>query len=230
MHSRLLILCLIFLGALSGQASDHSAERLQLVQLCELQAKTAQGEHRDVKVEGVYLAGLEGQYLVAPACSGRSTAIEFDLKSHRLWKRLVRMSNKTNTRKRVSGPGDPVIVVFEGEFFGPPMPDPKLPDAIRKNYHPGWDHNNASMTKLVVHAILDVESLPADHPCAPSRSNPNKLPCFQNPAVSSQKKSWALYNGAKAVLAHQSNSAVPMHPPNRDEPDNRRAALARRSL
>jgi hypothetical protein len=117
---------------------------------------------------------------------GRSTSIEFELKSHRLWKRLVQMSNRTNTEKNVSGSGDPVLVVFGGEFYGPRVPDPKLPEAIRKNYHPGWDHNNASMTKLVVNAILSVEALPADHPCAPPKSDPSQWPCFQNPAPVSQ--------------------------------------------
>jgi hypothetical protein len=43
-----------------------------------------------------------------------------------------------------------VLVVFVGEFYGPQVRDPKLPEAIRKNYHPGRDHNNASMTNLVV--------------------------------------------------------------------------------
>jgi hypothetical protein len=150
--------------------------------LCELQVKVAQGEHRTVRVRGVYLAGLEGQYLVDAGCSGRSTDIEFALKSHRLWKRLVQISNESNDRRHASGDSDPVLVVFEGEFYGPPVPDPKLPEAIRKNYHPGWD-NNSSMTKLVVHAIQSVEALPSNHPCAPRKSDPNQWPCFQHDPV-----------------------------------------------
>jgi hypothetical protein len=97
------------------------------------------------------------------------------------------MSNKTNTKKHVSGDGDAVLVVFEGEFYGPQVPDPKLPEALRKNYHPGWDHNNVSMTKLVVHAIQSVEPLPADHPCAPPKTDPNLWPCFQNPVQQSER-------------------------------------------
>ena len=133
-----------------------------------------------VRVEGVYVAGLEGEYLVAASCSGRSTDIEFALKSHRFWKRLVKMSNQSNELRHVSGDSDPVQVVFEGEFDGPRVPDPKLPEAIRKNYHPGWDHNNASMTKLVVHVIDSVESLPPGHPCAPPKSSGTEWPCFQH--------------------------------------------------
>jgi hypothetical protein len=163
-------------------AAAQPSSGLRLAPLCEMQTNVAQGERRTVRVEGVYLAGLEGQYLVTAGCSGRSTDIEFELKSHRLWKRLVQMSNRTNTEKNVSGSGDPVLVVFEGEFYGPRVSDPKLPEAIRKNYHPGWDHNNASMTKLVVNAILSVEALPSDHPCAPPKSDPSQWPCFQNPA------------------------------------------------
>jgi hypothetical protein len=88
------------------------------------------------------------------------------------------MSNKTNARKHVSGASDAVLVVFEGEFYGPRVPDPKLPESIRKNYHPSWD-NNASMTKPVVHAIQSVEALPADHRYAPPKSDPSQWPCFQ---------------------------------------------------
>jgi hypothetical protein len=149
--------------------------------LCDLQVQLTQGEHRPVRVEGVYLAGLEGQLLVVEGCCGRNTAVEFDLKSHRLWKRHVRLSNKTNAQKHVSGDGDPVLVVFEGEFYGPRAPDPKLPEEIRKVYHPAWD-NQASMTKLVVHSILSIKTLPVNDPCAPTKSD--KWPCYQrDPAL-----------------------------------------------
>jgi hypothetical protein len=186
MRNRLQVPGLLLVGLMVGQLAAQSPLALQPTPLCELQTKSAQGEHQAVRVEGVYLSGLEGQYLVTSGCSGRSTAVEFELKSRRLWKRLVRMSNRTDTRRHVLGDGDAVLVVFEGEFYGPRVPDPKLPEALRKVYHPGWDHMNASMTKLVVHAIQSVEPLPADHPCAPPKSDPNQWPCFQNPAGSPQ--------------------------------------------
>jgi hypothetical protein len=179
MRSKLHMFGILCIGLMTGQLAAQSRPSLRLVPICELQTNVAQGEHRAVRVEGVYLAGLEGQYLVAAGCSGRSTDIEFDLKSHRLWKRLVRMSNRTNARKHVSGDSDVVLVVFEGEFYGPRAPDPNLPEAIRRNYHPGWDHNNLSMTKLVVRTIQSVEALPADHPCSPPKSDPTQSPCFQ---------------------------------------------------
>jgi hypothetical protein len=186
MRGRVHMFGLLFIGITAGQLAAQSASVLQITPLCELQTQVVQGEHRKVRVEGVYLAGLEGQYLVTSGCSGRSTDIEFELKSHRLWKRLVQISNKTDTQKHAAGSSDPVLVVFEGEFYGPRVPDPRLPEAIRKNYHPRWDHNNASMTKLVVHAIQSVEPLPVDHPCAPPKSDPNQWPCFQNPALTPQ--------------------------------------------
>jgi hypothetical protein len=167
---------------MAGSVLAQSSSDSQLVPLCDLQTKLPQGEQKNVQVEGVYLSGLEGQYLVTSDCSSRSTFIEFELRTHRLWKQLVRLSNRTNTKRHISGDGDPVLVVFEGVFYGPRVPDPKLPEAIRKNYHPGWDHMNASMTKMVVHAIRRVQPLPAGHPCAPPKSNPRQWPCFQNPA------------------------------------------------
>jgi hypothetical protein len=171
----LLVVLLFLVLVVSASAQDNSTKS----PLCELQEEVAQGEHRTVRVEGVYLAGMEGQYLVVAGCSGRSTYVEFDLKSHRLWKRLVKISNRSNERKHVSGSGDPVLVVFEGEFYGPPVPDPRLPEAFRKIYHPPWDSQNASMTKLVVHAIDRAEPLPPDHPCAPPKSASTEWLCFQ---------------------------------------------------
>jgi len=182
MRKMRLIFGLLFIAAMAGRLMPQSCPARHLVSLCELQMKVPEGEHRTVRVQGVYLSGLEGQYLVTSGCSGRSTAIEFKLATRRLWKRLVRLSNRTNKEKHVAGNGDPVLVIFEGEFYGPRVPDSRLPDNIRKNYHPGWDHMNASMTKMVVHGIQKAESLPASHPCAPPRADPSQWPCFQNPA------------------------------------------------
>ena len=208
MRKGLHIFGLLTIGLVTGQIMAQSPSGSQLAPLCELQTKVAQGESRTVRVEGVYLAGLEGQYLVASGCSGRSTSIEFELKSHRLWKRLVQLSNRTNTEKNVSGSGDPVLVVFEGEFYGPRVPNPKLPEAIRKNYHPGWDHNNAAMTKLLGNAILSVEALPADHPCAPPKSDPRQWPCFQNPAPVSQTEGGTGDAGINHESGHAEGSAT----------------------
>jgi hypothetical protein len=49
---------------------------------------------------------------------------------------------------------------FEGTICGPQVPDPNLPEAIRKNYHPDWNPMNASATKMVVHTIQKVQPLP----------------------------------------------------------------------
>ena len=188
MRQRLSIFCLLVVGLMAGSTLVRSSSDSPIVPLCELQTKVVEGEHREVKVEGVYLSGMEGQYLVTSGCSGRSTSIEFELKTRRLWKKLVQLTNRTTTARHVLGDGDPVLVVFEGEFYGPRAPDPNLPEAIRKNYHPGWDPMNASMTKMVVHAIRKVQPLPADHPCFPTKSDPQNWPCFQNPVPVSQSR------------------------------------------
>jgi hypothetical protein len=174
MRNALLIFGLFAICLVAKQGVAQT--RLPTSSLCDLQVQLAQGEHRTVRVEGVHLAGLEGEYLVAADCSSRATRVEFALKTHRRWKRLVRMVNKSYRRTKSFGDGDPVLVVFEGEFYGPRVPDPKLPEWIRRVYHPGWD--NVAMTKLVVYSIQSVKALPSGHPCAPPKSDPTKWPCF----------------------------------------------------
>jgi len=166
-------------GAVQAQLTTSS--------LCDLQVQVAQGEHRTVRVEGVYLQGLEGQGFVNAGCSGRSTYVEFELKTHRNKNRLWRLVDKTNRRKHWKGDGDAVLVVFEGEFYGPQAPDPKLPESIRKIYHPAWG-NADEMTKLVVYSIQSVKALPANHPCAPPKSDPRQWPCYQHDPLA-QKES-----------------------------------------
>lgn len=67
--------------------------------------------------------------------------------------------------------------MFEGEFYGPGLPDPNLPEAIKKSYQPGWGHLGAFRTKLVVQAIQSVEPVPADHPG--SADTGEQLPILQ---------------------------------------------------
>ena len=53
-------------------------------------------------------------------------------------------------------------VVIEGEFYGPPLPDPKQPDAIKNQYHSGWTigmgHLAALPTKIMVYRIDSASS------------------------------------------------------------------------
>lgn len=146
---------LILSGAFFAVQFGAAEERASL---CDLQTQVQQGEHRTVRVEGIYMSGSEHQFLMAEQCSGARTRVDFDLKNRRLWTTLVRMTNKTDRQRHVVGSVDPVLVVFEGEFYGPPKPDPKLPDNIRGVYHPGWDAE--AMTKIVVHEIVSVKNAP----------------------------------------------------------------------
>lgn len=203
------VLCFIGLlttGLITTCAAAQSS--LPLSSLCDLQTKVARGEHERVRVEGVFLPGMEGQYLVAANCSRSSTSIEFDLTTHRNLKTLWRMARNPHQGKNVHGDGQPVLVVFEGEFYGPPVPDPKLPPAILKNYHPGWDSN--SMTKLDVSAIESVKPVPADNPCAPPKSGPNDWPCFQHDPVGISKPAGVDVDQQAPILQE---AALPVYPP-----------------
>lgn len=122
------------------------------VPLCDLQRTTKQGEQRSVQVEGIYITGFEGSVLTDAACPDQSTWVELDLKS---------TANKEHLRSILDTAGK-ADVVFEGEFYGPGMPSPNLPEATRKSYQPGWGHLGAFRTKLVVHAIKSVKSVRID--------------------------------------------------------------------
>src|ERR1035437_9783982 len=97
--------------------------------------------------------------VLAPVCAGLGTHIEFDLKNHKGWDRLVRKSR--NSRQ--------TLVVFEGEFYGAPVVNPKQPEATR--------------TKMVVYSILSVKALPRYNPCAPPKYDRTQFPCFQGDLV-----------------------------------------------
>ena len=84
---KIIILFGAFLSCLWGTLS-LAQDELPNDSLCDLQMQLKEGERRVVRVEGVYLAGIGTNYLVAPECSIRTTYIEFDLRSRKNWKRL----------------------------------------------------------------------------------------------------------------------------------------------
>lgn len=205
MRKELRVVGLLAMLVSAEQAVAQS--NLPVSSLCDLQDKVARGEHQRVRVEGVFLPGMEGQYLVAANCSENSTSIEFDLKTHRNLKTLWRMARNPREGKNVHGDGQPVLVVFEGEFYGPPVPDPKLPPAISKVYHPGWDNN--AMTKLDVSSIQSVKPVPPDNPCAPPKSGPNGWPCFQHDPVPRQEGPQASSGLSHEAVGHAQGTSAP---------------------
>jgi hypothetical protein len=157
MRHTLRILSLFAICLVAKQAAAQA--QLPALSLCDLQTRVAQGDHWSVQVEGVYLNGSDARYLVAPVCSGLGTRIEFELKTHRQWNRLVRKSR--NFRE--------TLVIFDGEFYGPPAANPKQPEATR--------------TKMVVYAISSVKALPRHNPCTPPKYDRTQFPCFQGDLV-----------------------------------------------
>lgn len=109
--------------------------------------------HESVRVSGTYGPGLDHTVLEEPSCSSEGTWVELQLQSNQNKEKLRKMLDQSKRAR----------VLVEGEFYGPPLPDPKLPEPIRKSYQPGWGHLAAFKTKLVVHAILDVEAVASDH-------------------------------------------------------------------
>ena len=149
------IFCIAALLVMAGMCLGQPApkEQQETVSLCSLQQKIGAGDHESVRVSGIYSAGPDRGVLEDAACSKEGTWVELDLKSEQNKQKLSEVFDHSRS----------AYVVFEGEFYGPPLPDPKLPESIRKSYHPGWGHLAAFKTKLVVHAIHEVKATPPDH-------------------------------------------------------------------
>ena len=136
-------------GACLGQSGPTEARDNSL---CLLQKSVGEGEHETVRVSGTLSPGLDHGIMDDAACSEESTWVELALQSNRNKEKLSRLLDRSRR----------AYVLVEGEFYGPPLPDPKLPESIRKAYHPRWGHLGCCRTKLVVRAIREVRAAPAD--------------------------------------------------------------------
>jgi hypothetical protein len=142
----LFMVCLFAEISLAQTAAPRAVPNM--ASLCVLQGEIAQGKHEAVRVSGVYGPGMDRTVLEDTECSSESTWVELDLRSQKNRKKLREQLDRSRR----------AYVVVEGEFYGPPLPDPKLPEALKKDYHPGWGHLAAFKTQLVVHVICDVKS------------------------------------------------------------------------
>jgi len=148
-HVVALLAMYFFAGVCFGQSATKSPKATSL---CSLQEKVADGNHETVLVSGIFSEGLELGILEDANCPGNATWVELALRSQQNKEKLRKLLERSRR----------AYVVVEGEFYGPPLPDPKLPDAVRKQYHPGWGHLAAFRTKLVVRKIRDVKATAAD--------------------------------------------------------------------
>jgi hypothetical protein len=142
----LLAMCFLA-GTCFGQSEPKATS------LCVLQEKVTEGNHETVRVSGVFSDGLERGTLEDAACPSETTWVELALENSKNKEKLRGLLDSSHR----------AYVMVEGEFYGPPLPDPKLPESLKKSYHPGWGHLAAFKTKIVVHAIQEVKAVPAVH-------------------------------------------------------------------
>lgn len=150
-YSTLLLGMGLFGAANSAQVAPQQKHAVT-ASLCVLQKRVGEGKHETVRVSGLYGPGLDRAVLEDPSCPVENTWVELDLTSDH---------NKQELQKQLND-SQRAFVVVEGEFYGPPLPDPKVPQTIRQSYHPGWGHLAAFRTKIVIHAIREVRALPAN--------------------------------------------------------------------
>ena len=84
--------------------------------LCSLQENITEGNHEAVRVSGIFNEGLDRGTLEDAACPKETTWVELALQSEQNKGKLRRLLEHSRR----------AYVVFEGEFYGPPLPDPNL--------------------------------------------------------------------------------------------------------
>jgi hypothetical protein len=130
----------------SAVAQNLGAARSKPQSVCDL-PKLTQGTHKSIRLTAVASFGTDMGVLADARCpSTQPVWFELSLKSERNRNRLHDQLEKFGKAR----------VVFSGELYGPPLPDPKLPDSIRKNYRGGWGHLGSFPMKLVVFRIESV--------------------------------------------------------------------------
>lgn len=146
-----LLISISVVGLVAGPCLGQSAPNE--VSLCLLQQSIRQGEHQRVRTSGVVDGEeLNGEVLIDSICPEELTWLEAALPPQKNTKELARIAHRHYVAH----------VVIVGEFYGPPNPDPKLPDKFRENYHPNWGHLGCCRTKLVVHKLIEVRAVPRD--------------------------------------------------------------------
>ena len=136
------ILAAILLGCAS--LSSNAQSKPQIV--CNL-PQLAPGAHQSIRIAAIAESGTDMGVLSDASCpSIQPTWFELSLKSER---------NRDKLHNQIEKAGK-AAVVFTGQLYGPPQPDPRLPESIRKNYHGGWGHLGSFPMKVVVFRIDSV--------------------------------------------------------------------------
>ena len=147
---RLLLAMMVIMPSCLVPGISHT-QNTETTSLCRLQETVSPGTHIHVRVSGIYSAGPENSTLDDPTCTFtpyKSTWVDFELKQKR---------NDKKFRELLKHSKD-VYLESEGEFYGPPLPDKNLPEALQKE--PRWGHLGCCRTKLIIHVIWNVKSAP----------------------------------------------------------------------
>ena len=119
---RILVFLMIFSCVPSVGGESNPAHSL-----CAIQRAIAPDGQIPATVAGKYELGLAQGVLSDSNCPLEQTWVEFQLTLTKNEEQLRSLLKKYRAAN----------VVFEGTFFGPPLPDERLPTALREAEHPG---------------------------------------------------------------------------------------------
>jgi hypothetical protein len=131
---------------LVGCATLSSDAQSKLHSLCSL-PQLAPGAHRSIRIAAIAESGTDTGVLTDASCpSVQPTWFELSLKSER---------NRNRLHNEIEKNGKAAVVV-SGELYGPPQPNPKLPESLRSSDNQGWGHLGSFPMKVVVSRIESV--------------------------------------------------------------------------
>jgi hypothetical protein len=122
--SRCILSTMLVCASLSNVAQSKPQSVCNLPQL-------APGAHRSVRLAAIAEFGTDMGVLTDASCpSVQPTWFELSLESEH---------NRSKLHNQIEKSGKAAVVVV-GELYGPPNPDPKLPQSVRSNNNQGWGH------------------------------------------------------------------------------------------
>jgi len=156
------LLPLLTIGGLLFFTTETTAARDEIAirSICVITKEASAGTHQHLIVRGIFVVGPETSIIYENECpvSDSLVWVEFKLNPAHL------KSAPVTKFDRLIAKDGRAAVEFEGDFYGPPTPDPDVPEVIQRNFELGWGHLSQYRTQMIVSRIRATTEVPASLP------------------------------------------------------------------